>query len=52
MDIMTLLSMASHALDGVKKLREIEKDFDAAAYKMQIAELQTALADMKRFRRS
>ena len=33
MDIMTALAALSHAPDGVKKLRDIEKDFDAATYK-------------------
>jgi hypothetical protein len=47
MDIMTAIAAVSHALDAAKKLREIEKDFDAAAYKLQVAELASTLADAK-----
>ena len=47
MDVMTALAAVSHAIDGVRKLREIERDFDAAAYRLQIADLTSSLADAK-----
>jgi len=47
MDIMTALAALSHALDGVKKLRDIEKGFDAVTYKLQITDLASSLADAK-----
>jgi hypothetical protein len=47
MDIMTGLSAIGQALNAVKSLREIEKGFDAAEFKLKIAELNSALADAK-----
>jgi hypothetical protein len=41
---------ASHALDAAKKLREIEKDFDEATYKLQVALLTSSLAEGRRLR--
>lgn len=47
MDIMTGLSAAAQALDITRKLRDLEKDFDRAEFKMQIADLYTALSDAR-----
>ena len=47
MDFMTALTAVSHGLDALKKIRDIEKDFDAATYKLRVAELADALATAK-----
>jgi hypothetical protein len=47
MDVMTALAAVSQALDGLNKIREIEKDFDAAALKLEVANLASSLADAK-----
>lgn len=47
MDVMMGLAAASQALDAAKKLRDLEKDFDAATFKMEIANLMVALSDTK-----
>ena len=47
MDISAGLTLIGQALGVVKGLREIEKGFDAAALKAQMAELYSALADVK-----
>ena len=47
MDLMTGLSALSTATDLVKKLRDIERSSDEAAFKLAIAELQENLADAK-----
>ncbi|RYD86679.1 MAG: hypothetical protein EOP50_22050 [Sphingobacteriales bacterium] len=47
MDISSGLAAASQAIGITKTLRSIEKDYDAAAYKGQIAELMLAVADTK-----
>ena len=45
MDIITGIAAASQALDAVKKLRDLEKNFDAAVFRMEIANLMIALSD-------
>lgn len=47
MDIMTGLAAIGQGLDAVQKLREIEKNFDAAAFRLEIANLTVALADAR-----
>jgi len=47
MDIMSGLSAASKALDIVKALRDLEGQANDATFKLQIAELHSALADAK-----
>lgn len=47
MDIMTGLAAAAQALDIAKNLRELEKGFDQAEFKLRIAELYSALSDAK-----
>jgi len=47
MDIMTGISAVAQALNIVKSLREVEKGFDAAEFKLKIAELNSTLADAK-----
>lgn len=44
---MTGLAAAGQALDIVKKLRDLEKNFDAATYRMEIANLMMALSDTR-----
>ena len=41
------ISAVSQALDIAKKLKEFEKQFNDAEFKLQIAELYSALADAK-----
>jgi hypothetical protein len=43
MDIMTGIRAITQALNVVKSFREIEKGFDAAEFKLKIAELNSAL---------
>lgn len=47
MDIATGLTLLSQATGIVKNLREIDKGFDAAALKAQMADVYGALADVK-----
>jgi len=47
MDIATALSLLSNATGVVKDLREIDKGFDLAALKAQMANLYGTLADVK-----
>lgn len=47
MDIATGLAAASQAIGITKTLRNIEKDYDVAAFKGQIADLMIALSDAK-----
>ena|SRR6056297_2200028 len=47
MDIMTGLAAVGKGLEIVKTLREVEVKTNDAAFKLQIAELHTALADAK-----
>jgi polyhydroxyalkanoate synthesis regulator phasin len=48
MGVMTTLAVISQALEAVKKLRGIEKDFDIATYKLQVADLASSLAEAKK----
>ena len=47
MDIMIGISAVAQALNIANWLRGIEKGFDAAEFKLKIADLYTALADAK-----
>ena len=47
MDISVALSSISTALGIAKTLNEIEKDFDKSLFKLQVADLRSALADAK-----
>lgn len=47
MDLVTALGTLGQAIKLTKDLRDIERGFDAAAQKAQIAELYSALADVK-----
>lgn len=47
MDLMTAIAAATKSLEALKSVREISKDFDAAAFKAKIAELMSDVADMK-----
>jgi hypothetical protein len=47
MDIMTGISAVAQALNVANWLRGIEKEFDAAEFKIKIADLYSALADAK-----
>ncbi len=47
MDIPTALTSVSTALGIVSALRNIEKDFDAASFKLHVADLASQLADAK-----
>lgn len=47
MDIAAALSVLGHATNIVKNLREIDKSFDVAAIKAQMADLYGTLADVK-----
>lgn len=47
MDIITGIAAAKHALDIAKALKGIEKSYDEATLKAQLAELVSALADAK-----
>jgi hypothetical protein len=47
MDIMTALAAVSQGLEALKTLRAIDKDFDASAYKLQVASLADSLATAK-----
>jgi hypothetical protein len=47
MDIMVGFSAVSQALNIAKQLKEFEKQFDSAEFKLKIAELYSTLADAK-----
>ncbi|RXH04917.1 hypothetical protein [Bradyrhizobium vignae] len=47
MDIMSALSVGTKALEALKAIKDIEKDFDAATWKAKVAELMSDVADMK-----
>jgi len=47
MDLMIGMSALSQALGIAKQLKEFEKQFDSAEFKLKIAELYSALADAK-----
>lgn len=47
MPIVEAIAAVSQALTVVKGMRAVEKSFDAATYKIQIADLMTALSDAK-----
>jgi hypothetical protein len=48
MDFGTAIASVTHALELLRVMKDIDKDFDAASYKGRIAELTVALADAKR----
>jgi hypothetical protein len=48
MDFITAIASVTKGLEVLKVMRDIDKNFDAASYKGQIAELTAALADAKR----
>ena len=47
MDIMLTISAITSALDIVKKVRDIDKNIDAAEYRSRIAEILDALTEAK-----
>lgn len=47
MDILTGLSAASHALEIIKQVRDLDRASDDAVFKAKIIELQEALFDAK-----
>ena len=47
MDLPAALSAASVAVKITKDLRDVERGFEASEYKLKIADLQSALADVK-----
>lgn len=47
MAIMEALSAVSTAIEVARGMRAVEKNFDAANYKIQIADLMTALSDAR-----
>lgn len=47
MPILEALGAVSQAIEVAKGMRAVEKSFDVATYKMQIAELMTALSDAR-----
>jgi hypothetical protein len=47
MDLMTAIATMTKAMEALKIIREIDKDFDAATYKARIAELMSSIADGK-----
>ena len=47
MDIPTAVSVVSQSIGIVKQLRDLDRDFDKAAAKAQMAELYSNLADVK-----
>jgi hypothetical protein len=48
MDFVTAIASVTKGLEILKVMRDIDKNFDAASYKGQMAELTVALADAKR----
>jgi hypothetical protein len=47
MDFMGAIAAATKAYEGVKLLRDLEKNFDEASFKLRIAEITSNLADLK-----
>jgi hypothetical protein len=47
MDFIGAIATATKALEGLKLLMGLEKAFDAASFKMQIADITSNLADLK-----
>jgi hypothetical protein len=47
MDFITAITSVTKGIEVLKALQTIDKQFDAASYKVQIAELTAALADAK-----
>jgi hypothetical protein len=47
MDFIGAIAAATKALEGLKLLRGLEKAFDEASFKLQIAEITSDLADLK-----
>lgn len=47
MDIMSALTAGTKALEALKAIQEIDKSYDAAAWKAKVAELMSDIADMK-----
>ena len=47
MPLMEAISAVGQAIDVAKGMRAVEKNFDAAAYKVQIADLMTALSEAR-----
>jgi hypothetical protein len=47
MDFITAITSVTKGIEVLKALQTIDKQFDAASYKVQIAELTVALADAK-----
>ena len=47
MDFIGAIATATKAIEGLKLLRGLEKAFDEAAFKMQIADVTSNLADLK-----
>jgi hypothetical protein len=47
MDFIGAIATATKALEGVKLLMGLEKAFDAASFKIQIADITSKLADLK-----
>jgi hypothetical protein len=47
MDFIGTIAIATKAIEGLKLLRGLEKTFDEASFKMQIADITSNLADLK-----
>ena len=47
MDFIGTIAIATKAIEGLKLLRGLEKTFDEANFKMQIADITSNLADLK-----
>jgi hypothetical protein len=47
MDFIGSIAIATKAIEGLKLLRGLEKTFDEASFKMQIADITSNLADLK-----
>jgi hypothetical protein len=47
MDFIGTIAIATKAIEGLKLLRGLEKTFDEASFKMQIADITSKVADLK-----
>jgi fumarate hydratase class II len=47
MDIMSAIAAGTKALEALKAIQDINKQYDAAAWKAKVAELMSDVADMK-----
>jgi len=47
MDIMTAIAAGTKALEALKAIQDINKQYDAATWKAKVAELMSDIADMK-----